>query len=330
MKKKSVSQLAFLNLRVVILLALFTGSIVVALFAATVDGRTRRGETNPVGLGFDSTTAKSAQIKGRPGAPEGTGQWVWQKPLPQGNPLAAVSFTDPNNGTAVGEGGTILRTTNGGAHWTIQTSGYEGTGINFLGVSFTDANTGTAAGLNLGVGNAVVVRTTDGGNTWVTKYSNSATWITGVSFSDANTGTVIGVDFNLGAALILRTTDGGDTWTSQTGPLALYYGVFFTDANNGTIVGGGGTIVRTTDGGVNWIQQTSGTTGDLFGVSFTDANNGTAVGANFCSFLYRHRYRDRCGQFGGNRANDRWRKHLDRTSKWNAQLAPGSFLYRYK
>jgi Uncharacterized protein related to plant photosystem II stability/assembly factor len=91
----------------------------------------------------------------------------------------------------------------------------------------------------------------------------------------------MGVDFNLGAALILRTTDGGDTWTSQTGPPALYSGISFTDANNGTIVGGGGLIIRTTDGGANWVQQTSGTTGDLFGVSFTDANNGTAVGADF-------------------------------------------------
>jgi photosystem II stability/assembly factor-like uncharacterized protein len=40
--------------------------------------------------------------------------WFWQNPLPQGNPLYGVSFTDANNGTAVGEAGTILRKTNGG------------------------------------------------------------------------------------------------------------------------------------------------------------------------------------------------------------------------
>src|SRR4029077_7308097 len=124
-----------------------------------------------------------------------------------------------NNGTAVGEAGTIIRTTDGGSHWTIQTSGFEGTGTNLAGVSFTDANIGTAVGLDLSLGSAAVLRTTDGGNTWVTKYSNSAAWITGVAFTDTNTGTVVGVDFNVGAALILRTTDGGDTWTSQTGPL---------------------------------------------------------------------------------------------------------------
>src|SRR5437667_403299 len=41
-------------------------------------------------------------------------QWVWQNPLPQGNWLFGVSFTDANNGTGVGVYGTILRTTEGG------------------------------------------------------------------------------------------------------------------------------------------------------------------------------------------------------------------------
>ena len=40
--------------------------------------------------------------------------WFWQNPLPQGNPLYGVSFTDANNGTAVGWDGAILRKTNGG------------------------------------------------------------------------------------------------------------------------------------------------------------------------------------------------------------------------
>lgn len=28
--------------------------------------------------------------------------WFWQNPLPQGNPLYGISFTDANTGTAVG------------------------------------------------------------------------------------------------------------------------------------------------------------------------------------------------------------------------------------
>src|ERR1700730_12607450 len=183
MKKKTASQSAFFNLRVLIGFFVLLVGVFLALFATA----------NPPRFGFRPNTPRSAEIKGSSGAPAGTGQWAWQKPLPQGNPLYAASFTDANNGTGVGEGGTILRTTDGGAHWTIQTSGYEGTGIKLLGVSFTDANIGTAVGTDTGTANAIVIRTTDGGNTWVTKYSNSAVWILGVSFSDANTGTVIGV-----------------------------------------------------------------------------------------------------------------------------------------
>ena len=54
--------------------------------------------------------------------------------------------------------------------------------------------------------------------------------------------------------------------------------VFFSDQNNGTIVGYDGTILRTTNGGTNWTTQTSGTTKELNGVFFTDTNNGTVVG----------------------------------------------------
>src|SRR4029453_890875 len=111
MKKKSVSHSAFFNVRVLIFVAFFTSIASAVLFAVSAGGPTRRVETNPFGLGFDPTTARTGGIRGSAGAPAGTGEWVWQKPLPQGNPLAAVSFTDSNNGTAVGEGGTILRTT---------------------------------------------------------------------------------------------------------------------------------------------------------------------------------------------------------------------------
>src|SRR5262245_17499926 len=283
MEKTSVSRSAFVNLRVFVLLALFTGTIVAALAAATVSGRSSHATANPVGFRLGPAMPRSAAIK----APSGSARWFWQRPLPQGNPLYAVSFADANTEIAVGEDATILRTTDGGAHWTIKTSGYEGAGVELFGVSFSDASNGAAVGSNFffsGGGHAVVLRPTDGGNTWVTKYNDPTPGILlfGVSFPNANTGTVIGVDFNLGAALILRTTDGGETWANQDGPPALYQGISFSDANNGTIVGVGGIIIRTTDGGASWTPQDSGiANGDLYGVSFTNANNGTAVGADF-------------------------------------------------
>ncbi|MBU1423158.1 MAG: hypothetical protein KKG06_08270, partial [Bacteroidetes bacterium] len=84
------------------------------------------------------------------------------------------SFTDANTGTAVGHYGTILRTTNGGALWTTQTSG---TTAWLLSVSFTDANTGTAVGSG-----GTILRTTDGGALWTSQTSGTTNSLRGVFF----------------------------------------------------------------------------------------------------------------------------------------------------
>ena len=195
-------------------------------------------------------------------------QWFWQNPLPTGNDLFGVSFTDASNGTVTGFNGTILRTTNGGVDWIPQTSGVT---VFLRNVSFTDANTGTAVGLN-----GTILRTTDGGVNWILQTSGTTQGIQNVSFTDANNGTVVG-----NAGTILRTTNGGVNWIPQiSGVTAQLMGVHFIDANTGTAVGGGGTILRTINGGVNWIPQTSGLTSFINGVFFTDANTGTVVGAS--------------------------------------------------
>jgi hypothetical protein len=43
-----------------------------------------------------------------------TQDWQWQNPLPQGNLLNSVYFTDANKGFVVGDAGTIIKTTDGG------------------------------------------------------------------------------------------------------------------------------------------------------------------------------------------------------------------------
>jgi photosystem II stability/assembly factor-like uncharacterized protein len=241
--------------------------------------------------------------------------WFWQNPLPQGNTLNSVKFISASVGWAVGDYGTILRTTDGGITWTLQ---IRGTTNNLSGVSFTDANTGTAVG-----DQGTILRTTDGGTTWTSQTSGTKTWLQGVSFTDANNGiavgdsgtilrttnggttwtsqssgstyTLLGVSFtgDIGTAVgqlgtILRTTNGGTTWTSQSSGTDYWlYGVSFTDANTGTAVGDAGTIRRTINGGTTWTSQSSVTTYCLNGVSFTDANNGTVVGYNYYGTILR-------------------------------------------
>ena len=77
----------------------------------------------------------------------------------------------------------------------------------------------------------------------------------------------------------LKTTDGGITWTAQTsGVTNDLRSVYFTDANNGWVVGIGGTVLKTTDGGTSWQKITGVASSDLYSISFADANNGIMAG----------------------------------------------------
>ena len=195
-------------------------------------------------------------------------QWFQQTSGTPGN-LYAVSFTDVNTGTAVGEG--ILRTTDGGTNWFNQTSPVMFASLE--AVSFYNSDYGAAVGVFGDDG--IILGTTDGGTTWTEQTPGTIYPLYGICYPDVNTGTAVGK-----WGLILRTTDGGTTWTEQTSGTQLdLHGVSFTDSDNGTAVGVQGTILRTTDGGTTWIEQTIGAFDILFGVSFTDSNNGTAVGS---------------------------------------------------
>ena len=79
-----------------------------------------------------------------------------------------------NKGTAVGDFGKILRTTNGGTNWTQQSSG---TPYNLYDVCFLDANNGTA------VGDGKILRTTNGGTNWTQQTSGTTYSLYDVSFT---------------------------------------------------------------------------------------------------------------------------------------------------
>jgi photosystem II stability/assembly factor-like uncharacterized protein len=81
--------------------------------------------------------------------------WFWQNPRPHGNHLRAVQTINPNLIVAVGDRGTVMKSTNGGIQWTVQ---YSGVTANLNGLAFIDANTGIIVG-----DGGTVLRTTDGG-----------------------------------------------------------------------------------------------------------------------------------------------------------------------
>jgi len=222
----------------------------------------------------------SAPAAAAAGLNTGAGPWQWVHPDVQGTTINDLSFIDDNNGWAVGQGGVIMKTTDGGNTWAAQNSG---TTYNILGVDFVSSSTGWAVG-NLGDYTSFVIKTTDGGTTWTAQtlpsgYNTAV--LEDVDFVNASQGVAVG------NGKVYYTFNGGSTWTqvaSGTSPGQVNSGhyllrVQMVDANTGYAVGQTGVIYKTTNGGVNWTQQTSNVTSDLKGLYFKNANEGVVVGS---------------------------------------------------
>jgi photosystem II stability/assembly factor-like uncharacterized protein len=211
----------------------------------------------------DGGTTWMPQFKGTPLFP------IW---------LYGISFTDENNGAAVGEQGTILRTTNGGEIWNKQNSS---TDKWLCGVCFIDENNGIAVGEG-----GTILRTTNGGIAWnLPSIQTSAylEYLRRACFSNGNY-TIVGDD-----GIILKSTDGGKNWFQQTsGTISTLYDVYYSDDKNGIIIGGisnpdfsnQGIILKTTNGGETWETKSNEETPLLLGFDFIDKDNGIAVGAH--------------------------------------------------
>lgn len=172
----------------------------------------------------------------------GQGVWTVQDSLVTG--LSDVFFVDQNNGWIITETDTILHTTDGGEHWSVQLSGID---YALSSVQFLDANNGWAVG-DLGT----IIHTTDGGATWHSVECDIYDLIKDIQFINDEKGWAIGEN-----GLIMKTTDGGANWSTITFPAdsAELIDVMFVDENHGWVAGSldeASLILRTTDGGDNW------------------------------------------------------------------------------
>ena len=185
--------------------------------------------------------------------PAGDG-WYWQLPQPQGHILNAVAMSDAADVWAVGYGGTILHSTDGGSAWAAQSSP---TVDPLAAVAFADDLHGCAVGgrgfesyitARPPFATSVIVRTEDGGVTWQEADSPLNHPLSAVTFLDASSGWAVGKH-----GTILHTSDGGVTWTAQrSGVTAPLWAVVFADAHRGWAAGGEGLLLTTADGGLSW------------------------------------------------------------------------------
>lgn len=198
-----------------------------------------------------------------------------------------------------GSGGTVLRTTDGGASWQ-NVSPPGAAELQFRDIEAIDLH--TAVALSIGEGEASrIYRTADGGRTWTESFRNTEprAFYDCVAFFDARHGLAMSDPVD-GKIRVLATEDGGRSWSvlpSEGMPAALPGEAGFAASGqclvtsgprDAWIATGGGAKARvfhTRDRGRNWtVSETplaSKPTAGVFALAFRDRRTGIAIGGDF-------------------------------------------------
>ena len=222
--------------------------------------------------------------------------------------LQDVYFMDDQNGLVVGNGGLMLKTSDGGKTWEKvevdmrppgagQRPGGGGGGppgggfgrggpAPLYNIYFVDENVGYITG-----GRGTILKTEDGGKTWARKMARSDTPgrggrpggiranLMGIQMISDTTGFIAGSENT-----ILKTTDSGETWVGSSERARVgetrnnLENIWFVSSTTGWVIGSFGTLLHTTDGGENWDKRDPGFDNNLFGIYFLDENTGWICG----------------------------------------------------
>lgn len=139
--------------------------------------------------------------------------------------------------------------------------------VDYIGLHFVNKDTGWAVG-DLGA----LIKTTDGGNGWEVKETNTTTPILKVRSYNGQVVIASGYD-----GLILRSTDGGESFTQVISGVGNGFDLWGLEMVNDTLgwACGATALLKTTDGGENWqIVNTPGYTGNLWWIDFLNENYG--------------------------------------------------------
>ena len=148
-------------------------------------------------------------------------QWSWVNPYPIGEQINQCYFLDEQKGFAIGNNGTLVRTSDAGTTWELIGTSIEG---NFIKILFFDNLHGWVLGSSVDPyynPTPYFLRTTDGGVTWQQQTITSFNvYLTDMFFLNNNIGWCIGNDGKL-----FKTTDGGVSWTDKS--LQQMYSTYF-------------------------------------------------------------------------------------------------------
>lgn len=169
------------------------------------------------------------------------------------NRITKISFINNNTGFAIGDFGTILKTTNKGTNWVKKESN---TGSHLNVIDIIDENNIFACG-----NGGIILKSSDGGNSWIHRGTGTAHYIY-MDFKNILTGYVsyIVSSTPYQAGFKLKTTNGGLNWTPSHDSLGLkYYDIKFISNDTILIAGGqgspaytNGVLYKSTNAGLSW------------------------------------------------------------------------------
>ena len=191
--------------------------------------------------------------------------------------LSQIFFADETTGwliigsTSDRTDGRMLKTSDGGETWFPLGEVARQIG----GLFFVDSVTGWGI-RSLSYYQSEIVRTTDGGTTWIGCVVDVNGGLGSLFFIDSETGWVVGTD-----NYIYKTTNGGNAWFRQSisGNISncQLTSVCFTDSLTGNIAGWH-IFLRTTDGGDNWMIEEYQSRPSILSVCFANRDAGWRVG----------------------------------------------------
>ena len=189
----------------------------------------------------------------------------------------APSFINDNIGVAVGQGGTVIKTTDAGEEWTLV---YSNINIWMNDVQFDQNQPGVVWAAGMG---GVIIRSFDYGSTWtvVRPFSTPDHTIRGIAVKPGSFGSVSFVGY---AGTFFETNNNGATFTQRFDiPFTMHsiaYSPNFNFDGRGIIAGTDGKVWNTTNNGLNWVARNSNRYDYLNDVVFLNDNEAMICGNN--------------------------------------------------
>lgn len=224
-------------------------------------------------------------------------QWTTQ-PINFANPTAAPALIEAVSPTVVwtigydfvGEDSNLVGlSTNGGVAWATSTVTGVNNALEFVSSLAAISNTTAWVTVVGDRANGRVMKTTDGGQTWVrqttaTQFGAESSYPGIIHFFNANDGVVLGDPIADGGPFeVYTTSNGGTTWTAVASPPVSNtredsyddsYAVVGNTIWCGTYQG---RVLRSTDKGLTWAAPVATGLDAVRSIAFRDAQNGLAT-----------------------------------------------------